>query len=366
LTTSVATSQPAWLAGCTYDASSGNDLRNSTVTAMYYDPGPSGTGGTIAPLSGVLGGAGLLVHTGSGMTITVDPGHFAVANSTPTAGLYASTLASAATLTVATADPTNPRIDRVVAVVTDNGDDTSSGAVKLVTGTAAASPVAPSAPATSITLATIAVSAGATSITSGNITDTRTYTVAVGGVLPAPKGTVNGYLGQLAYDRPSGSFYHNTNSGGVSTPRQARTLPFAPVMAYLTGGAYSLTTSSALIPGLTANVTCDGQTDLKISYKVTGFTGISSETCVITVGCYIDGVLVDETLSPVLTASTIAQGGLNGVGYTNSAFSNTPSAGSHTVTVQAFATVIASGEPTVHPFTGVPASAWMRVEPVNL
>jgi hypothetical protein len=48
--------------------------------------------------------------------------------------------------------------------------------LQVVAGTPAGSPVAPSLPANSISLATVAVAAGALSINSGNITDTRVET----------------------------------------------------------------------------------------------------------------------------------------------------------------------------------------------
>jgi hypothetical protein len=366
LATSATTSLPAWLNGCTYDGDNGNDLRNSAVTAFFYDPGPSGTGSTIAPLGGVLGGSGLLVAASSGMNIVVTPGHFVVPNTgSATAGAYVSTLASQATLTVAGADPTNPRVDIVCAYVNDTGTSASNGYVQLFAGTPAASPVAPSAPANSITLAQIAVAAGATSITSGNITDERPFTVAVGGIPRAPKSSLVGYYGQVAYDFASDSFYHNRNTGGVSSPAQMRVLPFAPVTAVLTGGSYSLTTSAAQVPGLTANVTCDGKTDLQVTYHIGGFTGLSSAATYVTVGAYLDGTLIDETVT-ALNATVNAQGGFTGIAYTGSGLLATPAAGTHTVTVLASASSVSGGSPAVHAFSGVPASAWMRVEPVGL
>lgn len=366
MTTSVNTSLPAWLDGCTYDANSGNDLRNSAVSAFFYDPGPSGTGSSIAPLGGVLGGSGLLVAAASGMSIVVTPGHFVVPNSgTPTAGAYVSTLASQATLTVASADPTNPRIDIVCAYVSDVGTSSSFGAVEIVTGTPAASPVAPSAPANSITLGQIAVAANATSVVNGNITDERPFTAAVGGVIRAAKGTLVGYYGQLAYDPASDSFYNNKNTAGASAPAQMRTLPFAPVNAVLTGGAYSLTTAAAQVPGLTANVTCDGHTDLKVTYHIAGFTGLTSAITYVTVAVYVDGTLMDQT-TVTLNATVNAQGGVNGVAYTGSGLLATPSAGTHTVNVEASSTAVSGGSPAIHAFSGLPASAWMRVEPAAL
>src|SRR5690242_15993302 len=150
MATSVNTSLPQWLTGCTYDSNSGNDLRNSSITAMFFDEGIL-TGTTIGVLGGVIGGAGLVVNPGTGMTVTVQPGSFVVPNSgTPTAGGYAATLVSQATLTVQASDPSNPRIDIVVANVVDNGNNTSFGQVQIITGVASPSPAVPTAPANSI------------------------------------------------------------------------------------------------------------------------------------------------------------------------------------------------------------------------
>jgi hypothetical protein len=232
------------------------------------------------------------------MQVAVEQGHFVVPNTaSPTAGAYASTLAASGTLTVATADPSNPRVDLVCAYVSDVGTSSSFGAVEIITGTPGASPSPPSAPANSISLAQVTVPAGATSVTSGNITDKRPFTCAVGGILVAPKNTVTGYLGQAAYDKASGSFYHNTNAGGSPSAAQMRVLPSAPVTAVLSGGGYSLTTSQAQVPGLTATVATDGLTDLKVTYHIAGFTGLTSAVTYVGVGVYIDGTLVDQTVS---------------------------------------------------------------------
>lgn len=366
----VYTSLPWALSGATYDGNSGTDLRNSTVSAMFYDPGPSGSGSVIGVRGGVIGGSGLLVSAAGGMEVTVAQGHFVVPNtSTPAAGAYVSTLSSAATLTLAAADPTNPRIDIVVAFVDDTGTSGSYGAVAVITGTPGASPALPGTYQNSIVLAEIAVAANAVSVSSGNITGTRSFTTAAGGILVAAKNTVNGYVGQLAYDGSSGSFYHNTNLGGgaSSLAKQMRVLPFAPVTAALSGGNYSLTGSETQIPGLSATVTCDGQTDFKITYHIAGFTGYSSSSLTVTVNAYIDGAMVDQVLTAKITSGD-AQAGIHAEAYTGSSsgFFATPAAGSHTVTIQAFASATSGSAPQVHAFSGVPASAWMRVEPVAL
>lgn len=77
--------------------------------------------------------------------------------------------------TIAASDPTNPRLDIVVAKVQDAeySGATRAWSLAVVTGTPAASPADPSVPANSISLARVAVGAGVTTITSGNITDLR-------------------------------------------------------------------------------------------------------------------------------------------------------------------------------------------------
>jgi hypothetical protein len=98
------------------------------------------------------------------------------------------------TLTIATADPTNPRIDRVVVTVQDSyytgvADDVI---FQVITGTPAASPVAPATPTNSISLATISVGAGVGNITNANITDTRVLTTTnlpIGDITAVTAGT---------------------------------------------------------------------------------------------------------------------------------------------------------------------------------
>src|SRR3954468_10704048 len=70
----------------------------------------------------------------------------------------------AGTPSVAAADGTNPRIDNVVA-------NTSTGVVTVVSGTAAATPVAPAVAANTVKLAEVSVPALDTSISDNQITD---------------------------------------------------------------------------------------------------------------------------------------------------------------------------------------------------
>jgi hypothetical protein len=89
-----------------------------------------------------------------------------------------------ATLAIAAADPTNPRIDLVVL---RNDQSANTVAVVAITGTAAASPSAPAVVQTptqwDIPLAQVAVAAAASTIAAGNVTDRREYQHAQTGIL---------------------------------------------------------------------------------------------------------------------------------------------------------------------------------------
>ena len=73
------------------------------------------------------------------------------------------------------ASEANPRIDRVIAEVLDSQFSGGSdlGRLRVVKGTAAASPAAPAEPANALTLALVTVPASASTIVVGNITDAR-------------------------------------------------------------------------------------------------------------------------------------------------------------------------------------------------
>ena len=90
-------------------------------------------------------------------------------------GTYTTYNDATTVLSITTANPTNPRIDLVCATVRDAYYTGAFNDVilQVVAGTPAGSPVAPTLPANSISLATVAVGAGATAITNANITDTR-------------------------------------------------------------------------------------------------------------------------------------------------------------------------------------------------
>lgn len=102
-------------------------------------------------------------------------------------GPYLAWSESAVAVDIATANATNPRIDVVYAVVYDQAsiptDPAHGPVVDVLTGSPAASPVAPTnLPDGATKLAEVRVNAGATTITSSNITDKRMSTALTGGV----------------------------------------------------------------------------------------------------------------------------------------------------------------------------------------
>lgn len=128
---------------------------------------------------GVRAGAGselLPFGDSSGMTVKVSSGQSMIRGH-----YYVSTATEF--LTVTTADPTNPRIDNVVLEL-----DPAANTIllKVVAGTPAGSPVAPALIQTDSgiwqqLIARVAVAAGATTISAGNVTDSRTFLPIIGG-----------------------------------------------------------------------------------------------------------------------------------------------------------------------------------------
>lgn len=131
--------------------------------------------------TGIIGSTSLAVSASSpaAMSVRVATGWAAIVGTTQAnMGVYTIYNDAQDTLTITAADPTNPRIDRVVATVRDAYYTGAFNDVifQVVAGTPAGSPSAPATPANSISLATVLVGAAVTQINSGNITDTRVDT----------------------------------------------------------------------------------------------------------------------------------------------------------------------------------------------
>jgi hypothetical protein len=165
-------SPPSWLQAGSYPAESDRQVQQ----ALYAT-------------TGIIGTSSLAVTPNSpaGMSVKVAAGWGAIIGTTQAnMGAYTFYNDAIATLTVTTADPTNPRIDRVVVTVRDAYYTGAYNDVifQVLAGTPAGSPTAPAVPANSMSLATIAVGAAVTSITASNITDTREDVTTN---LPAPQ-----------------------------------------------------------------------------------------------------------------------------------------------------------------------------------
>jgi hypothetical protein len=148
-----------------------------------------------------------------------------------------------ATVTISTANATNPRIDVVYVAVQDAYYSGSSNAsvIGVVTGTPAASPVAPAVPSNAIALAQVAVAANATSITSGNVTNLTGQQAVVKGGTYVGQSTTRpsaAYIGQGLYETDTGREYVFDQTGtwryvgGIAPPIAAITSYFSGWSAY--------------------------------------------------------------------------------------------------------------------------------------
>jgi len=131
--------------------------------------------------TGIIGSTSLAVTQNGtpNMSVNIAVGWAAiVGTSTTTQGTYVSYNDAVVNAAIATAPATNSRIDLVCLTVNDAyySGSTNNIVVNVVTGTAAASPVAPATPANSIALAQVLVGTSVTSILTANITDVRVQT----------------------------------------------------------------------------------------------------------------------------------------------------------------------------------------------
>lgn len=153
---------PVWIHALAYDAP---DFRQAISSLLN-------------PAGGVVGSGDYQVTApASGMSVNVAEGQIWIPGSAANQAQYYMLNDATLSVTVPAANATNPRIDLIVAQVEDAeyGSGSNLGQVVDIAGTPAPSPVAPSAPASSIVLAQVYVGAAVTSITSANITDERPH-----------------------------------------------------------------------------------------------------------------------------------------------------------------------------------------------
>lgn len=168
---------PSWLQAGSYPAENDRLLLQSLL----------GGSPNVAPASGIVGAADLAV-TASGtpdMNVHVASGAaFIPGTETTTQGVYGFYSDGSVTVPIAASSGSNPRISLIVAEVLDAGYSGASniGQIIEVAGTPASSPVAPAVPKNAIKLAQVLVGTSVTSITSGNITDGRSFMPTLGGL----------------------------------------------------------------------------------------------------------------------------------------------------------------------------------------
>lgn len=167
---------------------------NSATVGRYHDLATLGEGATnfTKCRPGVFSGPAaaasnvpqaLFVAPSSGLSMTVQPGAATVERGT-LVGPYTVESTAVGTVTLATANATNPRIDRIDLQVLDGalGDNSGVSLTQFVvtTGTAAGSPAVPAAPANSIPLAQVLLPANTVTLNAGMLTDTRKSTAVRG------------------------------------------------------------------------------------------------------------------------------------------------------------------------------------------
>jgi hypothetical protein len=140
---------------------------------------------------GIVGSGDLTISAGGGMSINIAVGEVVVpGSSAATQSGYVGRVSSTTNLAISASDPTNPRIDRVSALITDSaysgGTNTFTVAVETGTPTSGATlsnlnGVA-AAPTSSYTLGYVLVPAGSASVTGGNISNVSA--LAAGSVPP--------------------------------------------------------------------------------------------------------------------------------------------------------------------------------------
>jgi microcystin-dependent protein len=184
-------------------------------------------------------------------------------------------------VTIAAADPTNPRIDLVVLQVRDPNAGGSAGddaIVTTVSGTPAGSPVAPALPASALLLAEVSVGAGATSILDADITDARVIAghrdspgslkAFAGSSTRLPSGWLlcdGSAVSRATYDKlfsQVGTAYGNGDgSTTFNLPDMRARFPLAAGTGYTvegaTGGADERTITEAMLPSHSHSIAHD-------------------------------------------------------------------------------------------------------------
>lgn len=245
----------------------------------------------LAPVQGTILATDLAVSqraAGTNMSVDVAAGRAIIqGTSIANQGSYIVRSDAVTNVGIAAANGTNPRIDLIVARVLDkqsDGGSSYSWTLQAVTGTPAASPVAPAVPASSLLLAQVAVAANAASITAANVTDMR----QLSGQGDVPK-----------WD------FSNTTSTPQSIPGGALVL-YQPTTRFQQVGVNADATNAVitcLTPGryvvhLSARYSASASSGPRtVSMKLYSTTGVLERS--------IETTVVSSTAEPVTTSGTI-------------------------------------------------------------
>jgi hypothetical protein len=351
---SVSCGTPLWVDFVADDAVS--PMRIFEIGTRVYD---AGSAAAVQIPSGVFPGGGAMAVTApSGMQVAVSAGYCCLGQSSSNGG-YVTGLTSSAILTLQPSNPALARIDNVIVAVYDNGDSSSFSDVEVTTGVPGTSPAAPAVPANAVLLAQVFVAAGASSITTANITDERAYVVAPGGVLPIASEAAAPAVpaSQLMYNVATGQLVQGTGTAGSTTPVAA--LKWAPQMSVVASTVTDTSAKGVLTTITTVTIATDGSTDLEVYYKWPGWL-VSTAPLLVTPQVLIDGTVLDQTDAYPVSA-TVPTGGGSVKAFTSAGQGNTPTAGTHTVT---FAFQSASTSVTTTLQATATAKAILRVSPV--
>lgn len=311
MTTQVLCGYPLWLDGMQWTGLLGRQYDSGTAV---IDSGASAL--ALTPAGGVYQAlaANLAVTAPvSGLSVNVAPGYCMVPSAAAQAGGYRFGLMSSGSLTVASNSTGSTRQDYVLATVSDVGNSSSLAEIQYVTGTT--SP--PAVPNHSIILAQVAVSNGASDITSGMITDKRTWVCSPGGILylPAAASAIAAPASQFFWENDTGRLVRGSGSAG-SVKGFSRVPPAA-----------GLAQDDSSLPSLT--FTADGQTDYEIYYaREPAAGGLFAGQ--VRLELFIDAALAD---SVYIYDSSSQHGRAAVTYYTSSGLGTTPSAGTHTASL---------------------------------
>lgn len=302
---------PSWLQASSHPAE--ND--RLTTQALYTT-------------TGIMGADSLKVSQSAvpAMSVSVASGWAAIVGTTQAnMGTYVAYNDAALTVAVTASNPTNPRIDIIVATVNDAQyvGVSNNVVIQCVAGTAAASPTAPATPANSILLANIAVAAAATTIINANITDQRVYTTsnANSPTIPVGYATTATAAGTTTLTNASASnqFFTGTTTQTVLLPNTSTMfLGESYTIANFSTGAVAVQTSAGTViasqsAGQTYTYTCSSTTSNLTSDWRTIIQGSQNPTGT--------GYLVCQTSptinSPVISGTTIPAIGLSSQGGTD-------------------------------------------------